>query len=350
MKSIGRRNFVQAFILYSSYFYSKQITLKKVFVSNKIGTVVKSTGSWYSVRLENETKELLDCRILGKFRLDDLPLTNPVAVGDQVEIDQTDGKAMIKKILPRSNYVVRQSPRRKHDLHLLASNIDQAVLIVTVDFPHIKPGFIDRFLLMNAKFDIPVTLVFNKFDLYQSHHLDVLEEMKSIYTKIGYSVLTTSVVQKTGLDAFKELLKDKCSLLSGQSGVGKSSLVNAIQPHLELRTGEISDYSGKGQHTTTFAEMFELDFGGRMIDTPGIKMLAFSDKDPRNIAHSYREMFAYSENCRFGGSCLHRSEPGCAVKLAVETGEISALRYNNYLGLLEETEDQNYWERHKEDI
>lgn len=319
-------------------------------MSNKTGTVVKSTGAWYSVRLDESPDVLMECRIVGKFRLDNVPLTNPVAVGDRVGVDMEDGKAMIRQILPRTNYVVRQSPRRKHDMHLLAANIDQAILIVTVDFPHLKPGFIDRFLLMTAKFDIPVTIVFNKADLYGETQMAIFREMEAIYGKIGYGILLTSSVQRTGLDALRALLKDKTTLVSGQSGVGKSTLVNAIQPQLDLRTGEISDYSGKGQHTTTFAEMFELDFGGRIIDTPGIKMLAFSDKDPRNIAHSYREMFEYSTHCRFGGSCLHRNEPGCAVKAAVANGEISELRYGNYLGILEEVEDQNYWERHKDSL
>ena len=312
------------------------------------GTVIKSTGSWYNVRLDG-SNELLQCRIVGKFRLDDVPLTNPVAVGDRVELEpEGSGQGMIKKILPRKNYILRQSPRRKHDMHLLAANIDQAILITTIVQPDLKPGFIDRFLVMTERDEIPVTIVFNKADVYDEQDLERFEEMKEVYGKIGYGILLTSVPQRLGLDALAALLKDKITLVSGQSGVGKSTLVNAVQPQLELRTGDISDYSGKGQHTTTFAEMFDLDFGGYLIDTPGIKTLGFNDKDKANIAHSFREFFALSENCKFGGACLHRDEPGCAVHEALRRGEVSELRYTNYLGLLDEVEEQNYWERKKE--
>lgn len=307
------------------------------------GTVIKSTGSWYNVRMD-DTNEVLQCRIVGKFRLDDMPMTNPVGVGDQVEVAEGN---MIKKILPRTNYVVRQSPRRKHDMHLLAANIDQAVIVVTIVNPTIKPGFIDRFLVTLERHEIPATIVFNKADLYDDEDLGLLLEFKEVYEKIGYGVLATSVLEKRGLTALRDLLKDKTTLLCGQSGVGKSSLINAIQPQMTLRTGEISDYSGKGQHTTTFAEMLDLDFGGHIIDTPGIKTLAFNDKDLQNIAHSFRELFALSEHCRFGGACLHRNEPGCAVHEAVRNGAVSELRYANYLGILDEVDDQNYWERHK---
>lgn len=312
------------------------------------GTVIKSTGSWYSVRMDTSA-EVLQCRIVGKFRLDDIPLTNPVAVGDRVEVQpEGAGQGMIKKILPRVNYVVRQSPRRKHDLHLMAANIDQAILITTIVQPDLKPGFIDRFLVMTERDEIPVTIVFNKADVYDKADMERFEEMKNIYGSIGYGILLSSVPQKLGLDELKSILKDKTTLVSGQSGVGKSTLINAIQPQLALRTGEISDYSGKGQHTTTFAEMFDLDFGGYIIDTPGIKTLGFNDKDKANIAHSFREFFALSNNCRFGGACLHRDEPGCAVHEALRKGEVSELRFSNYLTLLDEVEDQNYWERRKE--
>lgn len=314
----------------------------------KQGTVVKSTGSWYQVRLEDG--EIVDCRIVGKFRLDGIRLTNPVAVGDEVEIklEEEEGKGTIKTILPRRNYVVRQSPRKKHDLHLLASNIDQAMVIVTIVEPKLKQGFIDRFLLMTEPYNIPTVIVFNKSDLYGEEDLAIYEYLEEIYQAIDYPVLLVSAVTGAGTEALKALLKDKTTLISGQSGVGKSTLVNYIQPQLELRIGDLSDFTGKGQHTTTFAEMHELDFGGYIIDTPGIKTLSFNNLEPMDVAHNFRELFAASEDCRFGGSCLHRDEPGCAVKAAVEAGTISELRYMNYLMLLDEVEAQNYWERRRE--
>ncbi len=314
------------------------------------GIVVKSTGSWYVLSGRHLPQgEKIKARIKGRFRLHGLPLTNPVAVGDEVEFERLqDGTAIVKNILPRKNYVVRQSPRKKHGLHLMAANIDQAVLMVTIREPNLKQGFIDRYLLMTEPYNIPVVLVFNKVDVYDEGDLGVFDYLRSIYEEIGYEVLLTSATEGRGLEAFQRVLRGKISLLSGQSGVGKSSLINAIQPNLQLKTGALSGYSGKGQHTTTFAEMHELDFGGRIIDTPGIKTLSFNHLEPLDVAHNFREFFALSSSCRFGGSCLHRSEPACAVKEAVESGEVSELRYISYLSLLEEVEGQNYWERRKD--
>lgn len=310
------------------------------------GTVIKSTGAWYQVRVSDG--ELIQSRVKGKFRLDGLPLTNPVAVGDVVELslNAEDNTGSIQRILPRKNYVVRQSPRRKHYLHLLASNIDQAVVIVTIIEPMLKQGFIDRFLLMTEPYNIPTTVIFNKSDLYGEQELNMYAYLKDLYENIGYNVLLVSAIDGTGTDDLKALLKDKITLLSGQSGVGKSSLVNTIQSGLELRTAEISDYSGKGQHTTTFAEMFPLSFGGQLIDTPGIKTLSFNNLSGEDVAHNFREIFAASENCKYN-NCTHRDEPNCAVKDAIENEEISELRYINYVTLLEEMEEQNSWERRK---
>jgi ribosome biogenesis GTPase len=311
------------------------------------GTVIKSTGSWYNVRMEDG--QILECRIVGKLRLNDLPLTNPIAVGDevQIEMENESGNGLIKAVLPRSNYVVRQSPRRKHDLHLLASNIDQALLVTTMTQPRLKRGFIDRFLLMVEPYEIPTIIVFNKADVYEDEDFDLYAYLEELYQNLGYTVLLASAQTGVGVAEIKGLLKDKITMLGGQSGVGKSSLLNQIQSNLHLRVGDISDYSGKGQHTTTFAEMHALDMGGQIIDTPGIKTLSFIHLEPDQVAHNFREIFALSPQCRFGGACLHRNEPKCAVKAAVEREEISSLRYENYLNILQEIEDLNHWERKK---
>ncbi len=312
------------------------------------GTVIKSTGSWYHVR-RSDNALTVQCRIVGKFRLENMNLTNPVAVGDVVEfVLEAEDNGMIKKIHTRENYVARQSPRNRHDVHLLATNIDQAMLFVTIVEPHLKQGFIDRFLLMTEPQDIHTIIVFNKSDLYDEDARSLFNEMKEIYEKIGYDVLLISAVTGEGLENMKGFLKDKITMVSGQSGVGKSSAVNAIQSQLILKTGEISDYSGKGQHTTTFAEMHPLDFGGYLIDTPGIKTLTFNNLEPMQVAHNFREFFELSDRCKFKSSCMHRNEPNCAVKAALTEGGISEMRYQNYLQILEEVEDINYWERHKE--
>jgi len=305
------------------------------------GLIVRSTGSWYDVQLEDGT--ILPSRIIGKFRLNEKKLTNPVAVGDYVMIERESENGLIKEILDRKNYVIRQSPRKKHFLHILAANIDQAILVVTIKEPMLKQGFIDRFVLMTEPYDIPVYIVFNKSDLYEEKEMNMYEYLQSIYTPIGYETVLSSAVTNDGIEDIKAILKDKTTLISGQSGVGKSSLINKIQKGLELRTTDLSDYSGKGQHTTTFAEMFPLSFGGSIIDSPGIKMLSFNHMEIMDVAHNFREFFAIANQCKFG-DCSHRNEPKCAVKDGIEAGTISELRYFNYIQLLEDIESQNYWE------
>ena len=310
------------------------------------GIVLKSTGSWYLVRVDDD--KIIKCRIAGKIKLDDLKLTNPVAVGDEVTIEMEpsdDNQAIIKNISPRRNYVIRQSPRKKHQLHFLASNIDQALLIVTMREPNLKLGFIDRFLIMTEPYSIPVIIVFNKSDINTQADMALFSEYKSIYAEIGYVVLLASSENGEGISELKLLLKDKITLIAGQSGVGKSTLVNSIEPTLDLKTEEISDFSGKGQHTTTFAQMHRLSFGGDIIDTPGIKSLSFSHLEVMDITHNFREFFRISDQCRFS-DCTHRNEPQCAVRSAISKGMISEIRYQTYLNLLSEVEDQNYWERH----
>lgn len=218
---------------------------------------------------------------------------------------------------------------------------------MTISHPNLKQGFIDRFLMMTEPYNIPVQIVFNKSDLYNEGDLNVYDYLKSIYSEIGYECHLVSSTEMIGIESLRKLLQDKTSLIAGQSGVGKSTLINSIEPGLELRTSDLSDYSGKGQHTTTFAEMFSLSFGGRIIDTPGIKTLSFSHFEPMDVAHNFKEIFKYSEECKFS-NCLHRDEPKCAVKTAIENEEISELRYFNYLQIVEEIEDQNYWERHSD--
>ena len=308
------------------------------------GLIIRSTGSWYEVKLDNG--DIVPSRMIGKFRLKGKKLTNPVAVGDrvQIEIEEKSEFGSIKIIEDRKNYVIRQSPRKKHFLHIIASNIDQALLIVTIKEPNLKQGFIDRFLLMTEPYNIPVFILFNKADLYTEEDIQLFEYLEEIYMKIGYTCLLVSAEKGDGLDHIKELIQGKTSLFAGQSGVGKSSIINCLQPDLELKTKDISEFSGKGQHTTTFAEMFELENGTRIIDSPGIKTLSYNHLEVQDVAHNFKEFFEMSKQCKFA-DCMHRNEPQCAVKDAIEKDEISELRYQNYLQIIEDIEDQNYWER-----
>ena len=307
------------------------------------GLIIKSTGKFYNIR-NLESNETVQGIIRGKFKLQGLKLTNPVAVGDFVGYEMEDDLAVIKKIEERRNYVVRQSPRNKHNLHFLASNVDQVLLVVTVKEPRLKQGFIDRFLLMTEPYNIPVIIVFNKSDLFDEGDYRVVSYLTDIYKALNYEVFTTSTISGDGIEDVRQSLLSKTTLIAGQSGVGKSSLLNVLYPDLELRTKQISNYSGKGQHTTTFAEMFDLDQETKIIDTPGIKTLSFNHLEVMDVAHNFREFFIISEQCKYR-DCTHRNEPKCAVKEGIESGEISELRYSNYVQILYEIENQNYWER-----
>jgi ribosome biogenesis GTPase len=309
------------------------------------GLVMRSTGSWYEVQVG---EDIIKCRTVGKLRLGTMKVTNPLAVGDRVaiEMEPNADTATIKEILDRTNYIIRQSPRKKHYLHILAANIEQAVLIVTIRQPKLKQGFIDRFILMTEPFDIPVHIFFNKGDVYTDDDLATYEYLKDIYENIGYKCYLISAKEHKGFKQLETLIEGKTTLFSGQSGVGKSSIINGLAPDLDLKVGVISDYMGKGQHTTTFAEMFDLGKGTKIIDTPGIKTLSYNYLEVQDVAHNFREFFEASSDCKFP-DCTHRNEPKCAVKERLESGVFSELRYNNYLKIIDEVEEQNYWERNK---
>lgn len=303
--------------------------------------VYKSTGSWYVLR--NEEGEELNARIKGKFKMDDITSTNPIAVGDVVDIDKEDGEEsiVITKIHERKNYITRQSPHNKHMHHIVAANLDQSILLATLKDPKTSTGFIDRFLVASEAYHVPAIIVFNKTDLHKAKEKEKFEKIKSIYEKIGYRVYAMSVTNGEGVDEVRELLKGKTTLLSGHSGVGKSSFINTIFPDNIIKTQEVSGWSGKGLHTTTFAEMFDLPFGGKIIDTPGMREFAMMDIEPEELSHYFPEMKALIHGCKFN-NCRHIEEPGCAVKAAVEENEIAAERYISYLNILG-TIDNKKW-------
>jgi ribosome biogenesis GTPase len=298
------------------------------------GVVIKSTGSWYTVLSENGV--VLDCRIKGLFRIKGIKTTNPIAVGDNVEFEmENDGKAVINKIAERKNYIIRRSINLSKQSHILAANIDSAFLIVTLAFPRTSAGFIDRFLLTAEAYHIPTSIIFNKIDLFEDDAV-LMKELNAfigIYERIGYKCYKVSATKKENIALLQDLTKDKTTLIAGHSGVGKSTLVNAMDSNLDLRVGEISDAHSKGKHTTTFAEMHPLNYGGFIIDTPGIKELGLVDMEKEEISDYFPEMRALRNNCKFN-NCLHLNEPKCAIIEAVEKGEIAASRYNSYLGIM----------------
>ena len=305
-------------------------------------TVYKSTGSWYTVK--DDTGQWHNARMKGIFKIDAITSTNPVAVGDQVEIeveDKAENTAMITEIHSRKNYINRQSPRAKHQHHIVASNLDQSVLVATLKEPRTSQGFIDRFLVASEMFHVTAIIVFNKADLFKKKELEKFAEMKEMYEKAGYKVFLTSTTENTGIEEVQHELKDKTSLISGHSGVGKSSLLNVIFPDMNLKTQGISGWSGKGQHTTTFAEMFDLPFGGKIIDTPGMREFGLVDISKQEISHYFPEMRTRLNDCQFN-NCLHVNEPGCAIKKAVINGEISEDRYVSYVNIMESIEVKTY--------
>jgi ribosome biogenesis GTPase / thiamine phosphate phosphatase len=303
--------------------------------------VYKSTGSWYQVK--NEAGEEFKARVKGKFKIDGITSTNPIAVGDVVDIDKEDGEEsiVITNIHERNNYITRQSPHNKHLHHIVAANLDQSILLATLKDPKTSTGFIDRFLVASEAYHVPAIIVFNKSDLYKSKEKEKFEQIKNIYEKIGYPVYSMSISEDAGVNEVKELLKNKTTLLSGHSGVGKSSFINTIFPANIIKTQEVSGWSGKGLHTTTFAEMFDLPFSGKIIDTPGMREFAMMDIEPHELSHYFPEMKTLINDCRFN-NCMHIEEPGCAVKVAVEENRISAERYVNYLNILA-TIDNKKW-------
>jgi ribosome biogenesis GTPase len=294
------------------------------------GIVTRTTGSWHQVRLKDG--KLLNCKLKGNLRMKGIRTTNPVAVGDRVELEYLREKdvAMIKRILERDNYIIRRATKLSKESHIIAANMDQVVLVATVAFPRTSTGFIDRFLVTAEAYHIPAVLVFNKTDLYTDEIKAYLDELEGIYMAAGYPFIKVSATTGHGIEELRNALKNKVSLISGHSGVGKSTLINKLEPDLNLKVMEISSYHLKGQHCTTFAEMFPLTSGGFIIDTPGIKEFGLTDFDRREVAERFPEMRALMHECRYN-NCSHTNEPGCAVITAMNEGKIPATRYENYL-------------------
>ena len=306
------------------------------------GTVYKSTGSWYT--LKSDQGDFIECRMKGKFRIKGIKSTNPIAVGDIVdyELEETSDTltGTIFKIHNRKNYIVRKSVNLSHQMHIIASNIDRVFLLVTIHNPPTTFNFIDRFLVTAEAYGIETIIVFNKIDTFDSSTLEEQLYMQHVYEKIGYTCLRVSANSAVGIEALKEKMIGKVSMFSGHSGVGKSTLVNALEPSLDLKTKNISEASSQGQHTTTFAEMFDLSFDAKIIDTPGIKGFGMVDMETAEISGYFPEFFKLKDQCKFN-NCLHKEEPHCAIKTALEQDQIAWSRYNSYLKILE-GDDENY--------
>lgn len=324
-------------------FFGKDAITDTSYRNGVKGLVIKNTGSWYQVRTEDE--RFIDCKIKGSFRLKDIKTTNPIAIGDRVIVEENPQEevALITAIEDRKNYIIRRSSNLSKQAHIIAANIDQAFLMVTVNYPVTTSVFIDRFLVTAEAYHIPVSLLFNKIDRYKKAEQSQLEELIQVYEPLGYSCRKLSARHDESIEELEALLKDKITLFSGHSGVGKSTLINRILPGAGLKTADISEYHNKGTHTTTFSEMISLPSGGYIIDTPGIKGFGLVDMDEAEISHYFPEIFKHSEDCRFN-NCTHRREPDCAVVKAVSHQEIALSRYNSYISILNDLHDGKYRE------
>ena len=304
------------------------------------GLVIKNTGSWYTVK--TDSNQLVECKIKGNFRLKGIRSTNPVAVGDRVSITPNqEGTAFITSIEDRKNYIIRKSPNLSKQSHIIAANVDQAFLVVTINRPVTSTTFIDRFLASAEAYRVPVVLLFNKTDALEDEEREYQQMMIDLYETVGYQCLAISAANGSGMDKVRELLAGKTTVLSGNSGVGKSTLINSLLPDVQLKTAEISDAHNAGTHTTTFSEMLELPEGGYIIDTPGIKVFCTFDIEPEELTSYFKEIFHFSKDCRFN-NCTHTHEPGCAVLKAVEEHYIAQSRYLSYLNMLEDKEEGKY--------